>query len=91
MGIALFVEPRKWGPEGFGNHFMVTVYRPDFDEQGNRVSPSTEVKAKTMEVGRKTTEVGRKTTEVGQKSTEVGRKPDFDVIMKDYRKDFRAT
>ncbi|MDD6338176.1 MAG: DUF4062 domain-containing protein [Lentisphaeria bacterium] len=72
-------------------HFMVTVYRPDFDEQGNRVSPSTEVKAKTMEVGRKTTEVGRKTTEVGQKSAEVGRKPDFDVIMKDYRKDFRAT
>ena len=59
-------------------HFMVTVYRPDFDEQGNRL-PITPAEVKT------------KTTEVGRKTTEVGRKPDFDVIMKDYRKDFRAT
>ena len=36
-------------------------------------------------------EVGQKTTEVGQKTTEVGQKPDFDAIMKNYRKDFRKT
>ena len=101
-------------------HFTVTVYRPIFDEQGNR-SPisSGEVKAKTSEVGPKATEVGvetpevgvetpevgPKTTEVGPKNTEispnasevgpktaeVGPKPDFEVIMKNYRKDFRIT
>ena len=87
-------------------HFMVTVYRPIFDEQGNRVlvAPET-IRAKTAEVGQKTAEVGQKNAEVGQKNaevgqknaevgqktTEVGQKPDFETIMKNYRKDFRAT
>ena len=31
-------------------------------------------------------EVGQKTAEVGQKTMEVGQKPDFDTIMKNYRK-----
>ena len=59
-------------------HFTVTVYRPAFDEQGNRVPiASAEVKAKTPEVG--------------PKNAEVGPKPDFELIMKNYRKDFRIT
>ena len=36
-------------------------------------------------------EVGPKNTEVGPKASEVGPKPDFEVIMKNYRKDFRIT
>jgi hypothetical protein len=71
---------------------MVTVYRPIFDEQGNHVPiASGKVSENISEVGQKTTEVGQKTTEVGQKTTEVGQKPDFDTIMKNYRKDFRET
>lgn len=59
-------------------HFTVTVYRPAFDEQGNRVPIApAEVKAKTPEVG--------------PKNAEVGPKPDFELIMKNYRKDFRIT
>ncbi len=54
-------------------HFMVTVYRPEFDEQGNRVPiASGEIKANASEVGQKTTEVGQKTTEVGAETPEVG-------------------
>ena len=52
---------------------------------------TTEVSPKTTEVGPKNTEVGQKTSEVGQKTSEVGQKPDFDTIMKNYRKDFRET
>ena len=56
-------------------HFMVTVYRPEFDEQGNRIPiASGEVKAKTSEVGPKTTEVGVETPEIGVKMPEVGPK-----------------
>ena len=80
-------------------HFMVTVYRPGFDEQGNRVPiASAEVTANTSEVGPKnaevgveTPEVGPKNAEVGPKTAEVGPKPDFELIMKNYRKDFRIT
>ena len=87
-------------------HFTVTVYRPEFDEQGNSIQIAQgEVKAKNTEVGPKVTEVGPKNTELGPKNTEVGPKntelspkntevgpkPDFEVIMKNYRKDFRIT
>ena len=63
-------------------HFTVTVYRPVFDEKGNRVP---------TEVGPKNTEVKVKTEEVGPKRTEVSPKPDFEVVMRAYRKDFRMT
>ena len=47
-------------------HLTVTVYRPIFDEQGNRVPiTSAEVKAKITEVGVETPEVVQKNTEVG--------------------------
>ena len=73
-------------------HFMVTVYRPEFDEQGNRIPiDSGEVGQKIPEVGQNPPEIGQKIPEVGQKPLEVGQKPDFDAIMKNYRKDFRKT
>ena len=65
-------------------HFMVTVYRPTFDEQGNRVSPSEEVKVKNEEVK-------AKNEEVKAKNEEVKAKPDFEVVLKSYRKDLRET
>ena len=40
---------------------------------------------------KKVAEVDPKVTEVGPKVAEVGPKPDFEVIMKGYRKDFRIT
>ena len=52
-------------------HFTVTVYRPEFDEQGLRVPENSE--------------------ELGPKTTELGPKPDFEMIMKGHRKDFRMT
>ena len=80
-------------------HFMVTVYRPEFDEQGNRVPiASGEVKANASEVGQKTTEVGQKTTEVGAETPEVGAETpevgvemDFNRLLAANRKDFRGT
>ena len=66
-------------------HFMVTVYRPAFDDQGNRIPIVTaEVKAKIAEVG-------PKSAEVKAKPEEVKAKPDFEVVMKGYRKDLRET
>ena len=54
-------------------HFTVIVYRPEFDEQGNRVPiASAEVTANTSEVGPKNTKVGVETPEVGLKNAEVG-------------------
>ena len=56
-------------------NFMVTAYRPEFDEQGNRVPiASAEVTANTSEVGPKNTKVGVETPEVGLKNAEVGLK-----------------
>jgi predicted HTH transcriptional regulator len=57
-------------------HFTVTVYRPEFDEHGNRI-PATgeEVGVKTAEVGVKTVEVSTKPQEVGVKATEASPKP----------------
>ena len=57
-------------------HFTVTVYRPEFDEHGNRI-PATgeEVGVKTAEVGVKTVEVSPKPQEVGVKATEASPKP----------------
>ena len=57
-------------------HFTVTVYRPEFDEHGNRI-PATgeEVSVKTAEVGVKTLEVSTKPQEVGVKATEASPKP----------------
>jgi predicted HTH transcriptional regulator len=53
-------------------HFTVTVYRPEFDDHGNRIPASgEEVRVKTEEVGPKTAEVGVKTAEVGVKNPEV--------------------
>ena len=65
-------------------HFTVTVYRPEFDEHGNRI-PATgeEVGVKAAEVGVKTAEVRTKAQEVGvypeqngPKATEVGPYPE---------------
>ena len=57
-------------------HFTVTVYRPEFDEHGNRI-PATgeEVGVKAAEVGVKTVEVSTKPQEVGVKATEASPKP----------------
>ena len=57
-------------------HFTVTVYRPEFDEHGNRI-PATgeEVSVKAAEVGVKTAEVRTKAQEVGVKATEASPKP----------------
>ena len=57
-------------------HFTVTVYRPEFDEHGNRI-PVTgeEVGVKDAEVGVKTAEVRTKAQEVGVKATEDSPKP----------------
>ena len=63
---------------------MVTVYRPKYDEQGNRVSPSAEVKAKPEEVKAKPEEVKAKPEEVKAKLA-------FEVFLKAYRKDLRET
>ncbi len=88
-------------------HFNVTVFRPQFDEQGTRIP--AEVKAKTItnpsEVGPKDAEVGPYPEQVGPYSEQVGPypeqissaepkvspKPIFDVVMSGYRKDFRET
>ena len=53
-------------------HFTVTVYRPEFDEHGNRI-PATgeEVKVKAEEVGVKAEEVGVKNPEVKANGGEV--------------------
>ena len=56
-------------------HFTVTVYRPVFDEKGNRVS----------------SEIGQNDTEVKVKPEEVKVKPNFEIIMKGYRRDLRET
>ena len=57
-------------------HFTVTVYRPEFDEHGNRI-PATgeEVRVKDAEVGVKTAEVSTKPQEVGVKATKASPKP----------------
>ena len=57
-------------------HFTVTVYRPEFDEHGNRI-PATgeEVGVNTAEVGVKTVEVSTKPQEVGVKATKASPKP----------------
>lgn len=58
-------------------HFTVTVYRPEFDEHGNRI-PATgeEVGVKTAEVGVKAAEVGVKTAKVRTNPPEVGPYPE---------------
>ena len=63
-------------------HFTVTVYRPVFDEKGNRVS---------SEIGQNDTEVKVKPKEVKVKPEEVKVKPNFEIIMKGYRRDLRET
>ena len=57
-------------------HFTVTVYRPEFDEHGNRI-PATgeEVRVEAAEVGVKTAEVSPKPQEVGVKATKASPKP----------------
>ena len=56
-------------------HFTVTVYRPEFDEHGNRISASgEEVRVKAAEVGVKNPEVGVKTAEVGPYPEQIGPK-----------------
>ena len=56
-------------------HFTVTVYRPEFDEHGNRI-PATgeEVRVKAVEVGVKTAEVSPKPQEVGPYPEQIGQK-----------------
>ncbi len=56
-------------------HFTVTVYRPEFDEQGNRI-PATieEVRVKAAEVSTKTAEVSTKPQEVGPYPEQIGPK-----------------
>jgi len=53
-------------------HFTVTVYRPEFDEQGNRIPAAVdEVKVKAAEVRVKAAEVGVKNPEVKANGGEV--------------------
>ena len=53
-------------------HFTVTVYRPEFDEQGNRIPAAVdEVKVKAAEVRVKIAEVGVKNPEVKANGGEV--------------------
>ena len=56
-------------------HFTVTVYRPEFDEHGNRI-PATgeEVNTKPQEVGVKATEASPKPQEVGPYPEQIGQK-----------------
>ena len=98
-------DKRLWLPvfDIDARHFTVTVYRPVFDEKGNRVSSEVgpkdaEVKVKTEEVGPKGAEVGPKSTEVKVKTEEVKAKteevkvkPNFEIVMKGYRRDLRET
>ncbi len=70
-------------------HFTVTVYRPVFDEKGNRVS--SEVGPNGTEVKANTAEVKVKMEEVKVKPEEVKVKPNFEAIMKGYRRDLRET
>ena len=74
-------------------HFNVTVYRPKFDEEGNRIPVQIESQpeTKTDEVGSKARELGAKSSQLGANPQELGAKTDFDVIMASYRKDFRET
>lgn len=73
-------------------HFMVTVYRPRFDGQGNRLSSADEeAKAKKEEVGLYPGEVKAYPEEVTAKSEEVKANPDFKSVMKGYRRDLRET
>ena len=56
-------------------HFTVTVYRPEFDEHGNRIPASGEkVGVKTPEVRVKVAEVSPKTQEVGPYPEQIGPK-----------------
>ena len=57
-------------------HFTVTVYRPDFDEHGNRISASgEEVRVKTAEVGVKPQKVGSYPEQIGPKAITNAQKP----------------
>ena len=55
-------------------HFTVTVYRPEFDEQGNRIPATVEVRVKAAEVSTKTAEVSTKPQEVGPYPEQIGPK-----------------
>ena len=57
-------------------HFTVTVYRPEFDEHGNRI-PATgeEVGVKTAEVRTKAQEVGVYPEQIGQKAITKAKEP----------------
>jgi len=73
-------------------HFMVTVYRPEFDVQGNRIAvPSKEVKAYPEEVKAYPEEIKAYPEEVKAYPEEVKAYPDFELIMRGYRKDLRET
>ena len=84
IGKSLNHDKRLWLPvfDIDARHFTVTVYRPVFDEKGNRVS---------SEVGPKDAEVKVKTEEVKAKTEEVKVKPNFEIVMKGYRRDLRET
>ena len=57
-------------------HFTVTVYRPEFDEHGNRISASGEkVGVKAVEVSPKTQEAGPYPEQIGPKAITKVRKP----------------
>ncbi len=62
-------------------HFTVTVYRPEFDENGNRI-PATgeEVRVKTAEVGVKNPEVKVKGGEVKVKTITNGSEPITNLV-----------
>ena len=62
-------------------HFTVTVYRPEFDEHGNRI-PATgeEVRVKTAEVGVKNPEVKVKGGEVKVKTITNGSEPITNLV-----------
>ena len=56
-------------------HFTVTVYRPEFDEQGNRIPATVEVRVKAEEVGVENPKVGVKDAEGKVKTITKAKKP----------------
>ncbi len=81
-------------------HFNVTVYRPQFDENGNRIPDqsgveggveSSEVGGEYAKVGVESPKVGVESPEVGVESSEVGVEIDFDRLLAANRKTFRMT
>ena len=77
---------------GIGQDVIEIKQIPSFSAlvKSAEVGPKVaEVGPKSVEIGPKSAEVKAKTEEVKAKREEVKAKPDFEVVMKSYRKDLR--